>query len=259
LLWENPWQVFENTMHAPHTSHHVRLFICIVVAIFLPGCALWQNIQHPQDAHTDMTACSVGLNPADNTRLAGIEQLVRDNKPYAALAQLDALKSEVPAVKLTRADALRRIDHTAEAQALYQSLAGGCMDGRAQHGLGLMAAQQGQLADSVKHLQLARQAMPTDLRVRNDLGYALLLSNRLDDARFEFLTVLDLQDKEPRASRNLVLLTFKQGQPDKARELGRRLGLDAEATERLAAQAAKPLSADPTATVSFSITPSTKP
>jgi len=219
---------------ATAASRAVLRLTCLCAAAWLTGCA---PLPRQHDAPTDPAVCSAsGLNPADNTRLAGIEQLVRDGKPYAALAQLDSLKSEAPSVKLTRADALRRIDRLAEAQSIYLSLTqgNGCLDGRAQHGLGLVAAQQGRLSDSVRHLQQARQDLPTDLRVRNDLGYALLLSDQLDAARFEFLTVLDLNDKEPRAARNLVLLTFKQGQPEKARELGKRLGLDADSIERLA-------------------------
>lgn len=225
---------------APAASRAMPWLTCLCAAAWLAGCA---PLPRQHDAPTDPAVCSAtGLNPADNTRLAGIEQLIRDGKPYAALAQLDSLKSEAPSVKLTRADALRRIDRLAEAQSLYLSLTQGnaCLDGRAQHGLGLVAAQQGRLSDSVRHLQLARQDLPTDLRVRNDLGYALLLSDQLDAARFEFLTVLDLNDKEPRAARNLVLLTFKQGQPEKARELGKRLGLDADSIERLAATSPAP-------------------
>ncbi len=220
---------------------------CLIASVWLTGCA---PLPPQAGAAADLTNCSTGgLTPADNTRLAGIEQLIRDGKSYAALAQLDSLKSEAPGVKLARADALRRIDRLDEANALYLSLAQGshCLEGRAQHGLGLVAAQQGRLTDSVRHLRQARQVLPMDLRVRNDLGYALLLSDQWDEARFEFLTVLDLSEKEPRAARNLVLLTFRQGQDEKARELGRRLGLDAASIDRLALQATQ---AEPLASVS---------
>ena len=203
----------------------------------LSACAPIGPRQH--DAPVDPAVCSAGLGPAENTRLAAIEQVLRDGKPYAALAQLDAMRSEAPSVQLVRADALRRIDRTKEATALYQQLLSGCQSAQAHHGLGLLLANQGQLTEGLTHLQAARTAAPTDVRVRNDLGYALLLANRTDEARFELLTVLDLSPREPRASRNLVLLTMREGRPEKARELASSLGLDAATLERLGQQAAQ--------------------
>jgi Flp pilus assembly protein TadD len=218
-------------------AHPTRfhLWALLLAPALLSGCV--QPLQRQHDAPVDPTVCNAGLSPADNTRLAGIEQVLRDGKPYAALAQLDAMRLDVPGVQLARAEALRRIDRSAEASALYGQLLTGCLRGRAHHGLGLLLAQQGRLPDALRHLQSARASDPTDVRVRNDLGYALLLSNRLEEARFEFLTVLDLSPREPRAARNLVLLTLREGRPDKARELSSRLGLDTTAFERLGQQA----------------------
>jgi len=190
--------------------------------------------------------CESSLSPADNTRLASIEQLIGDGKFYAALAQLDALGATSPQADLVRADALRRIEQNQQAKALYQKLEGGCLNGKAQHGLGLIAAREGRQTDALAHLGRARQAMPTDLRIRNDLGYALLMAGELDAARFEFLTVLDLSPGDVKASRNLVLLTFKQGLPDKAQELGRSMGLDAATLSRLQLQAASLQPTSPT-------------
>lgn len=202
-------------------------------------------------------ACSSDLNPTDNTRLAGIEQLLREGKPYAALAQLDALAAQgvrPPQVDLARADALRRIDRPEQAEALYRSLLGSCLQARAWHGLGLLQAQRSQQADSIASLERARNLQPTDARVRNDLGYALLLAQRFDDARFEFLTVLELAPGDARAARNLVLLTFREGRADKARELATSLGLDAATVARLAQT-----SADMTATAQPSPAPAGAP
>ncbi len=194
-------------------------------------------------------ACGSELNPTDNTRLAGIEQLLREGKPYAALAQLDALAAQgtrPPQLDLARADALRRIDRPGQAEALYRNLLNTCLQGRAWHGLGLLQAQRGQQADSIASLERARNLQPTDARVRNDLGYALLLAQRFDDARFEFLTVLELAPGDARAARNLVLLTLREGRADKARELATSLGLDAATVARLAqARADMPATVQP--------------
>lgn len=202
----------------------------------MTACAHWP----PSEANSaDPSGCDSGLQPSDSTRLSTIEQMLGDGKFYAALAQLDALGVDAPRAQLIRAEALRRVNRDAEAQAIYTSLQGSCLNGRAQHGLGLIAARAGRQAESLGYLQKARQTLPTDTRVRNDLGYALLLANQFDAARFEFLTVLELAPQDPKATRNLVLLTFRQGQAAQAFELAARLGLDANTTERLQQQAAR--------------------
>lgn len=211
------------------------------LACSLSGCALPPRADFASAASSGSSgSCGADINPTDNTRLAGIEQLLREGKPYAALAQLDALATQgtrPPAFDLARADALRRIDRLDQAEGLYRGLLTGCLQGRAWHGLGLLQAQRGQNADSLTSLEQARNQLPTDAKVRNDLGYALLLAQRFDDARFEFLTVLDLVPGDARAARNLVLLTLREGRVDKARELASSLGLDAVAFERLTQQA----------------------
>ena len=155
---------------------------------------------------------------------------------------------------LLRADALRQVDRPDEARRQYERLIGGCLNAWAHHGLGLVAARQGQLDESIRELQQARQALPTDTRVRNDLGYALLLHRQWNDAQFEFLTVLDLQANEPRAMRNLVLLALAQGKSELARQLAEQFKLDAVTIERLTSQArdlAQPVAPSPPAVPSL--------
>lgn len=212
--------------------------LAALIACLLGGCVMPPRADQARQGGGSCAADDI--NPTDNTRLAGIEQLLREGKPYAALAQLDALAAQgthPPQVDLARADALRRIDRLPQAETLYRGLLTGCQQGRAWHGLGLLQAQRGQQADSLVSLERARDLQPTDAKVRNDLGYALLLAQRFDDARFEFLTVLELVPGDARAARNLVLLTLFEGRGDKARELAASLGLDGATVDRLAAQA----------------------
>lgn len=228
--------------HRPALLPSLAALACLLGT--LAGCTLPTRPDGAAAASQVDGACGASPNPTDNTRLAGIEQLLREGKPYAALAQLDALAaqgSRPPQLDLARADALRRIDRPGQAEELYRGLLGGCLQGRAWHGLGLLQAQRGQHLDSMASLEKARNLLPTDARVRNDLGYALLLAQRFDDARFEFLTVLELVPGDTRAARNLVLLTLREGRPDKAQELAASLGLDTATVERLAqSQAATP-------------------
>lgn len=228
----------ERTPNTPRRAAPLTWLTAGVLAAWLGGCTLPPRAD-PSAAGG--AACQAAdINPTDNTRLAGIEQLLREGKPYAALAQLDAMATQgvrIPQVDLTRADALRRIDRLSQAETLYRGLLDGCLQGRAWRGLGLLQAQRGQNADSLVSLTRARDLQPTDAKVRNDLGYALFLAQRFDDARFEYLTVLELVPGEPRAARNLVLLTLSEGRREKARELASSLGLDAATFDRLVAQA----------------------
>ncbi len=184
--------------------------------------------------------CDGDLGPSGNTRLATIQQMIQDGKPYAALAELDSLGATTPKATWMRAEALRRIDRDVEARTGYTQLLNTCLAGQAHHGLGLLAARTGQLGSSIQSLTKARQLLPTNTMVRNDLGYALLLNHQWDDAQFEFLTVLDLAPKDPRASRNLVLLAFMQGKAEAGRKLAQKLNLDATTVERLQLQAVTP-------------------
>ncbi len=211
---------------------------CCLLALSLTGC----QFSPPSSAGTAEQGrtkpCDGDAGATNNTRLATVEQMIADGKFYAALAELDAIGATTQKATWLRAEALRRIDHTAEAVGLYSSLVGSCLEGRAQHGLGLSAARLGQSARAIDALSKARKLLPTDPNVRNDLGYALLLDRRWDAAQFEFLTVLDLAPQDPLAARNLVLLAFVQGKADVARTLADKFKLEPAVTSRLALQAA---------------------
>jgi Flp pilus assembly protein TadD len=233
------------TATRPHANPRLRAgrsraqVAASVLCLMLPlsGCQLpTGNAQAARSASAQET-CGGDAGATKNTRLAAVEQMIGDGKHYAALAELDAIGVNTQKASWLRAEALRRIDHIPEAMALYETLLGSCLEGRAQHGLGLSAAQQGQRKRAIDALARARQLLPTDPRVRNDLGYALLLDRRWDAAQFEFLTVLDLAPQDPLAARNLVLLAFVQGKADLARSLAARFKLDDALIGRLALQA----------------------
>ncbi len=211
----------------------------LALALMVMGCQVPPAA--PGDAKSTpeqaRAACEGDLGPAANTLLATIEQQIADGRAYAALAQLDALQATSPKATLLRAEALRRIDRWVDAAEFYRQLESGCMAGRAHHGLGLIAARTGRGADALRELQRARTLLPLDTRVRNDLGYALLLNRRWDEAQFEFMTALDLAPGDGLAARNLVLMAHMQGKPDVAKALGTRFKFDSVTSERLARQA----------------------
>ncbi len=215
------------------------LVMCLTVPLALGGCAMPpERSGSPADPAT--ANCQGDLGATGNTRLAAIQQMVSDGKPYAALAELDALGAQTPKAQLVRAEALRRVDRADQARQIYTGLTQTCLNGEAQHGLGLLAGHEGRLNDSLSALSAARQARPTNATIRNDLGYALLLSQRWADAQFELLTALELAPNDSRVQRNLVLLAFAQNKVPLARELSARFGLDAATQDRLRNQALNP-------------------
>jgi Flp pilus assembly protein TadD len=81
-------------------------------------------------------------------------------------------------------------------------------------------------------LQRAAQLAPTDEKIRNDLGVVYLNQRRIEDARFEFLTAMELKQSDQLAALNLVTLLIYQDDWSRAAELVSRLGLSpAQVTE----------------------------
>ena len=82
-----------------------------------------------------------------------------------------------------------------------------------------MAAGRGDNALATTHLERAAKLAPTDAKIRNDLGVVYLNQRRVDDARFEFLTALELKQDDSLAALNLVTLLIYQDQWTQAAEL----------------------------------------
>lgn len=211
----------------------MRPFITALLCL-LAGCA-----GQPPGPGSPDADCARPAEAGTQTRLAMIRKLLDGGHPYAALAHLDAASLRGPAATHLRADILRRMGRLTEARARYEELLGTCMAGAGHHGLGLLAGQEGRLADSVEHLRQARHAQPAEARVRSDLGYALMLSNELEAARFEFLTALDLDPEDRRAALNLILLLHRQGDGAAADAVAERYRIGADERAHLRDEASK--------------------
>jgi len=167
------------------------------------------------------------------TRLAMIRKLQEDGRPYAALAHLDGSGVKGAAADLLRADILRRTGQITQARALYQGLLTTCMVGAGHHGLGILAGEEGRLTESLDHLQQARRALPVDARIRNDLGYALMLSGDLEGAKPELLTAQDLDPEDRKAASNLLMLFELLGDETRVAAIVQRYQIEPEELHRL--------------------------
>ncbi|NWA25252.1 hypothetical protein HX870_13780 [Pseudomonas gingeri] len=158
----------------------------------------------------------LSLNLADD--MAG------EGKLHASLANLQNLPESLDAVRLRKARVYRQLGRS-EAEPLYRSLLGTCLAAEGEHGLGQLAAARNDNGLAMAHLQRAARLSPTDEKIRNDLGVVYLNQLRLEDARFEFLTAIELKQSDPLASVNLVTLLLYQDNWKQAAELVTRMNL----------------------------------
>lgn len=169
-----------------------------------------------------------------------VRQMIQQQKYYAASAHLDALASEhgeTDEIVLLRADCQRHLGHRERSAALYRKVMDGPYAASAAHGMGLLLAET-DLNSAIDYLQRAARLQPTDARIRNDLGYAMMLSGQLDAAHQQLSTAAELAPENTRPRHNLVLLYYLAGDPAQARRTADQGGIDASERERLQQQAA---------------------
>ena len=152
------------------------------------------------------------------------DDMAKQGKLHASLANLQGLPERYAQVQLRKARIYRQLGRS-EAEPLYRGLLGSCLAAEGEHGLGQLAAGRGDNALATTYLERAARMAPTDDKVRNDLGVVYLNQLRLDEARFEFLTALELKQTDSLAALNLVTLLIYQDQWNQAAELASRAEL----------------------------------
>ncbi|MFJ7284088.1 hypothetical protein [Pseudomonas sp. NPDC099000] len=196
--------------------------------LLLSGCAT--NGQVPWSALTNNASCGK-LNSDEQLALNLADDMATNGKLHASLANLQNLPDNLSDVRLRKAKVYRLLGRN-EAEPLYRSLLGSCRAAEAEHGLGQLAAARGDNGQAQAHLLRAVRLAPTDEKIRNDLGVVYLNQLRVEDARFEFLTAMELKQSDQLAAVNLVTLLIYQDDWSRAAELVSRLGLSpAQVTE----------------------------
>lgn len=181
-----------------------------------------------QTLSASQASCGKTADADTSMNLDLIEQLMESGRLHAALAHLDDLRSNSLYATYLRAEILRQSDRNQEATDYYQSLLQTCMVGEAHHGLGLIAGRKNLLNKAVDHLTLAAEKLPVNARIRNDLGYALLLQGQFEKAQREFLTALELDQDARLAETNLMILLLATGEQAKAEAFAKRINMDAQ-------------------------------
>ncbi|PRA30644.1 tetratricopeptide repeat protein [Pseudomonas poae] len=210
----------------------MKPLIAALALLMLGGCA--STGQSPW-ASLGSGSCS---KPSSDQELALnlADDMANEGKLHASLANLQNLPDSLPQVRQRKARAYRLLGRS-EAEPLYRSLIGTCMAAAGEHGLGQLAAARGDNALALTHMQRAAQLAPTDDKIRNDLGVVYLNQLRLEDARFEFMTAIELKQGDPLAGVNLVTLLIYQDDWGQAAKVVSQLNLSPEQVNEAQARA----------------------
>jgi Flp pilus assembly protein TadD len=193
----------------------MKVLIVMASLLLLGGCATdgqapWTALLAPSSCSKMTQEQELALNLADD--------LANDGKLHASLANLQSLPDNISEVRLRKAKVYRLLGRS-EAEPLYRGLLGGCLTAEAEHGLGQLYAARGDNGQAQAHLQRAARLAPTDEKIRNDLGVVYLNQLRLNDARFEFLTAIELKQNNQLATLNMVTLLLYQNDWPQAAEI----------------------------------------
>ena len=213
----------------------MKVLIAGVALLMLGGCAT--NGQSPWATLTSSGSCA---KPSADQELALnlSDDLANEGKLHASLANLQSQPESLPQVRQRKARNYRLLGRS-EAEPLYRSLLGTCMTAEGEHGLGQLAAAKGDNDQAMAHMQRAARLAPTDEKIRNDLGVVYLNQLRLEDARFEFMTAIELKQGDPLAAVNLVTLLIYQDDWGQAAKVVSQLGLTPEQVTDAQARAEK--------------------
>lgn len=200
----------------------MKAVIAACALLMLGGCATGGQGNSPWSSLTGSSCAKLSDDQELSMSLA--DDMAKEGKLHASLANLQGLPERYAQVQLRKARIYRQLGRS-EAEPLYRGLLGSCLAAEGEHGLGQLAAGRGDNALATTYLERAARMAPTDDKVRNDLGVVYLNQLRIDEARFEFLTALELKQTDSLAALNLVTLLIYQDQWKQAAELANRAEL----------------------------------
>jgi len=209
----------------------MKVVIAITATLILAGCASNGVVaSRPSSCARPSSDQELALNLADD--------MANDGRLYASLANLEGLPEDLVQVRLRKARVLRLMGRN-EAEPLYKSLLGTCLAADGEHGLGQLAAARNDNDSATEHLERAAKMAPTEGKIRNDLGVVYLNQRRIPEARFEFMTAMELRQADSLAALNMVTLLIYQDNWKQAAELASMARLSAAQVADAQARAEK--------------------
>lgn len=178
-----------------------RKGLLLAMSLAVSGCAT--NGSMASDPSVAVS-CTTTKQPEHQLQLDAVDALMARSQPYAALAKLESegLATEHHWVRLGQL--MAATNQIAEAEEVFHALAGECDSAMGHHGLGLVYLKQKKLDQGLAELATARKMAPSSADVRNDYGYALLLTGQDYEAIFELRTAFELADGEGAVRQNLA-------------------------------------------------------
>lgn len=182
--------------------------ILLFLLLALSGCAVLPG-QSPPAVTDSLDVGCPPLTPEEVLVINLSQEMAGEGRLHAALANLQRLPESYPEVRWHRARILRLLGD-GSAAALYTGLLDSCMVANGHHGLGQMDFAAEDYHRALDHFRKAAQLAPTNDAIRNDLGLTYMSLRRVDEARFELLTALELNQGNPQPVENLLTLLFYQ-------------------------------------------------
>jgi Flp pilus assembly protein TadD len=208
----------------------------LLAALLLSGCGSTRPVERQLDSGEPLQQ----PNPAEDRRvhLDLIRRMIEQDQNYAALAHIQAQQrvGNSDELRLLEAEVRRKLGQLAAAQVLYQGLLTTPFASQAYHGLGLITAKRDP-AQSLAYLRRAVQLAPTDMELRNDLGFALMLAKRYPEALPELSTAVELGPNSDKSRNNLLILMILMRDERAVQRIVRESNVDAGTLADLRKQA----------------------
>jgi Flp pilus assembly protein TadD len=176
----------------------------LAISLTLTGCSTLDTGGRQIADTLPKVSCKTTLQPEHQLHLDAVDSLMSRSQPYAALARLESEELATEQHWLRRGQLLASTNQIAGAEDIFHALSASCDSAMAYHGLGLVYLKRSRLGEGVNQLRRAREMEPSSADVRNDYGYALLLSGEYYDAVFELRTALELAGGEGAVRQNLA-------------------------------------------------------
>lgn len=176
--------------------------LLLAISLAVTGCSTMNtgSVEGPQL----QVSCTTTLQPEHQLQLDAVDAQMSRSQPYAALAKLESEGLATEQHWVRRGQLLASTNQVAEAQEVFQALASQCDSSKGHHGLGLVYLKQGKLSEGTRELRKARELAPSSSDIRNDYGYALLLTGGYYDAIFELRTAFELANGQGAVRQNLA-------------------------------------------------------
>lgn len=219
-------------------------FVITAVAITLSACAVTPTPVAKQTPQTTKGLCGESLSKQDGMKISMAKQAFQRGQYFSSLATLEQIDSSLVTKQALQASAYRKTGQLAKAQTLYTHLLSSCIEGNAAHGLGLIAAYQGDVRQAQQWLSQAVREEPANANIRNDYGFLLLSTGEEQQARNEFITALELNPQHQTAAKNLWLVLLRNHEDLAASQLKARFAWSDTESQKMtqAAKQLKPIS-----------------